>query len=62
MGYFQAGIVLNDSLGLLTIVQSVSGFKCIALPVLCHANVTFALGDIEVFGTGREDRNAVAYV
>ena len=38
-------------------VQSASGLKCIsiALPALCHANVTFPLGDIQVFGTGWED-------
>ena len=37
------------------IVQSASGLKSITLPVLCHANVTFPLDDIQVFGTGWED-------
>ena len=44
------GIVLNDC-----IVQSASGLKCIALPVLCHANVTLPFGGLQVFGTGWED-------
>ena len=41
---------MNDCLGLLH-VPSASGLKCIALPVLCHANVSFPLGDIQIFGT-----------
>ena len=51
-------VYLNDCLSnglLLKIVQSASDLKCMALPVLCHANVTFPLGDIQVFGTGWED-------